>query len=345
MNRSPDVLDRLAQLFEPPGHGFEDLVLRREKRERARRMGAIALVTVIALTFVIVAISTVGSRKSQPADFDRIHGWIVYHSKTSDLVAVDPADPTHRVSLGYAAQIQPIGWSRDGSRLLGRKVVSGPIATLYVVSSSGTKVPVTPYGDATWGSISPDGTRVVYANPGDRGLYTTDALGGEPTLILRFDPEPFTIEWPPAWSPDGSRIAVLDKVGSRGDVYGLIVVNPDGSGRVVKIDDPGAGNRTDPIYGPPGGLVWSPDGSRLAFFDSTDPHGSARIYVVDTQTWTVQQVTNAGDSRWPSWSPDGSRIAFVRDDQLYTMRADGGDVQRVDGVELSPNTSIAWNPG
>ena len=340
MNRSPDVLDRLAQLFEPPGRGFEDVVLRRKKRERARKIGAIALVTVIVATFVVVSLGAVSSRRTQPAGFDQIHGWIVYHAKTSDLVAVDPADPTHRVSFGYAAQIQPIGWSRDGSRLLGRKVIGLGEATLYVVSSSGTKVPLTPPGHATWGSISPDGTRVVYANPDDRGLYTVDALGGKPTLILRFDQAQWT-QWP-AWSPDGSRIAVIDLVeGPSGDVNGLIVVNPDGTGRVVKIDDLGVGNRTNP--GVALGLVWSPDGSRLAFFGFSYAGQLGRIYVVDTETWTVQQLTNGG--RWPTWSPDGSRIAFVRGEQLYTMRADGGDVQQVDGVELSADTSIAWNPG
>jgi hypothetical protein len=34
----------------------------------------------------------------------------------------------------------------------------------------------------------------------------------------------------------------------------------------------------------------------------------------------------------------------VRDGQLFTMGSDGGDVQKVDGVEPEPDTSIAWNP-
>ena len=347
MIRNPDVLDRLAPLFEPPRRGFEELLRRQEKKERDRRIAAIALVTAIAVTFVAVGLGTVGGRKDQTADrgalFERIHGWIVYFS-SGDLVAVDPADPTERISLGYADGVQPIGWSRDGSRLLGREVIAGFAerhATLYVLGPAGPKVRLVPPGDASWGSISPDGTRVVYANPDDRGLFTVDALGGEPTLILRFNREPFIES--PAWSPDGSRIAFLDFLEGSIQAYGLIVVNADGSERVVKIDDLGVGDRADP--GVAQGLVWSPDGSQLAFFGYSGAGDLGRIFVVDTQTWTVQQLTNTGDSRWPAWSPDSSRIAFVRDEQLFTMRSDGGDVRKVDGVAPGPKTSIAWNPG
>jgi Tol biopolymer transport system component len=341
MSRNPDVLDRLAPLFEPPGRGFEDLLRRRKRKERARKIGAIALVTVMAVAFVGIALGTVDDRKSQPADtpaalFERIHGWIVYRD-SSGVVAVDPADPANRISLrsalGYEGGLEPIGWSRDGNRLLGRRG-----AELFVVSSEDMVIRLTTGSTYLpwWGSISPDGTRVVYANDSDRGLYTIDALGGKPELILRDNREPYRES--PAWSPDGSRIALLDFHEQPNHAFGLTVLNADGSGRVVKIEDLGP-DVAD-------GLVWSPDGSRLAFFRYADHVASSgRIYVVDTETWKVQRLTNGGDSRWPTWSPDGSRIAFVRDGQLFTMGSDGGDVQKVDGVEPEPDTSIAWNPG
>jgi Tol biopolymer transport system component len=345
MNRAPDALDRLAPLFEPPARTLEDVVRRRHERERHRKIGAIALAAIIAVAFAGAAVGLVG-RGRQPArhpgvPFERIHGWIVYLARSGDLVAVDPLDPTNRISFGYAHGLQPVGWSQDGNRLLGREEIDGfggRHSTLYVVRSGGAKIRITTPGGATWGSFSPDGTRVVYTDPDRRGLYTIDAVGGESRRIFRFNEEPFIES--PAWSPDGSRIAVLDFLEGSSDAYGLVVVNDDGSGRAVEIEDLGIGASRVAE-----GLVWSPDGSRLAFFSFVDGARSARIYVVDADSWTVQQITHGGDSRWPTWAPDGSRLAFVQDEQLYTARPDGSDLQRVDGVVLGPSASIAWNPG
>jgi Tol biopolymer transport system component len=52
-------------------------------------------------------------------------------------------------------------------------------------------------------------------------------------------------------------------------------------------------------------LVWSPDGTRVAFSDGSD------IWVVSQFSATNLTNTPADGDTWPTWSPDGTRIAFV----------------------------------
>ena len=49
--------------------------------------------------------------------FSAVKGWIAYRSGCR-IVAVDPAHPQDTLSLGPSLGADPIGWSRDGARLL-----------------------------------------------------------------------------------------------------------------------------------------------------------------------------------------------------------------------------------
>src|SRR5262249_21762225 len=154
-------------------------------------------------------------------------------------------------------------------------------------------------------------------------------------------------EWA-ASSPVSPQIAWLD-FWEQHPTYGdhahvLSFVNADGTGlRESVLHLPGG----------PGGLVWSPDGSRLAFWMiAGEDDVPAQIYVGNADGSGLRQLTAEGDSRWPTWSPDGSRIAFVRGPvatltggdgskiqyvkpgsrQLFTMKSDGTDVTPIEGV-------------
>lgn len=96
-----------------------------------------------------------------------------------------------------------------------------------------------------------------------------------------------------------------------------------------------------------------PDTDRIAFHAAFD--GVYDIFTINPDGTGVERLTGRSEepsefnSGFPVWSPDGSRIAFVsnRDEQdgleIYTMAADGSDIQRLTdhpGLDRGP----VWSP-
>jgi dipeptidyl aminopeptidase/acylaminoacyl peptidase len=101
-----------------------------------------------------------------------------------------------------------------------------------------------------------------------------------------------------------------------------------------------------------GGPVVSPDGKSIAFGVRTTDWKNNRY---DSEIWMVRdgehpfQLTRTmnGGSSSPQWSPDGKWIAFLSDrsekDQIYLIRPDGGEAQRITEVKEGIN-SFEWSP-
>ena len=129
------------------------------------------------------------------------------------------------------------------------------------------------------------------------------------------------------------------------------------AGGPIVLIDPASG-AVDPIGGSPylDDLSWSPDGSRIAYHARAGAHFSnpAEIHVIDADgTDDVILAPDPADDRTPSWSPDGTRIVFdsTRDGdyqvrELYTVNADGTNVQRLTNLEELEGQahSPAWSP-
>jgi WD40-like Beta Propeller Repeat len=336
-----------------------------------------ALVVALLVAALVAALLLIGGSKPP------FQGWIAFRNGTT-VVAVDPTDPTRQRVMGESLAADPIAWATNGRRLLlaahpdevpfwqdgmwwiGMGLPDSDLG-LFVLEADGSRTRLAdgispPAG--VWGSFSPDGSMVAYACCGSApGPYVVDVHGGEPRSLLGEacrppgcgEPLP---EWA-AWSPISSEIAYLDfwedhpKFGHHALV--LSFVNADGTGlREGVLDLPGEA----------GGLVWSPDGSRLAFWmvaaaQQTVP---AQVYVVNADGSGLRELTHEGDNRWPTWSPDGSRIAFARGQlsavtggdgsqmeyvrpgsrQLLTMASDGKDVTLIEGVH--PAGPVVWIP-
>src|SRR6266850_2784934 len=98
-------------------------------------------------------------------------------------------------------------------------------------------------------------------------------------------------------------------------------------------------------------VQFSPDGRRLAFVVTEPPKGERRarhIWLFDKQSGSIRQFTySAKTETSPRWSPDGKQLAFLsnRDDdqQLYMMRADGGEPTALTKGKRSVQ-SFEWSP-
>lgn len=102
-----------------------------------------------------------------------------------------------------------------------------------------------------------------------------------------------------SWSPDGTRLAVIETLGETRKRIRIIHAN-------------GRGSRTLTTVSPPSyyGIAWSPDGNRLAVVRYYAPGYSIELLTI--RSGARRRLGRGVDiSSPPSWSPDGTRLAFV----------------------------------
>jgi len=153
---------------------------------------------------------------------------------------------------------------------------------------------------------SPDGKQIAFASEGVDDPYLrnsvstvsiVDVAGGAPRVITKED----AVQ--PTWSPNGKRIAAWQAVLGQRD---LITMAPDGSDRVVLLNDP-------PLdYAP----AWSPDGLYLYF--ASDRSGTMGLWRLPMNESTGRQtgepeavsVNVEATMDQPSLSSDGTTVLF-----------------------------------
>jgi Tol biopolymer transport system component len=179
-------------------------------------------------------------------------------------------------------------------------------------------------------AFSPDGEQIAYYGGfyGRGGLYVMDAEGGAQRRIARGHAavEAGDVLRPPAWAPDGTRIAWAT---ARGCDFGceaweVWTVGVDGSNPTL-------------VAARAGSPVWSPDGKEIAYSGDLDAEGlGGTIYVADADGGNPRPVAMGGS---PSWSSTGS-ISYLRAGALFVSRPDGGPERRVATGELG--LRVAW---
>jgi len=209
---------------------------------------------------------------------------------------------------------------------------------------------------------SPDGSSILY-QPGLSGDLVLVAPNG--TELRRWTRDqlcafPCTGMEGFSFSPDGTQLAFI-----RGyQDSTVIAVLELASGDVTDLASTSTTNlgldqcpRTNQCEGFNSWPRWSPDGSRIAFDRqamSPEPGSewlSAAVFVVDADGANLERVTPTGlNATTPIWSPDGSRLAVASADfvpnrertvvtrieyDIYTMRPDGTDIQRLTRDRLS----------
>jgi Tol biopolymer transport system component len=335
MKRNPDVLERLAPLSGAPSRGFEDLVNLRTKRQLARKIGAIAVVTALVATLLAIGVVTIGDRTKTPAT---------------------PPDESNAPFTGmvirYTGQLYLDDHPGD---LVARNPRTGETITLVDDASD----LLDPNDPIAWAAASADGRWVAFERPfckellpegsteGKSGLWVTNGTDQARQLTapcVEYPEAPRT-EGLWAWSPTGSRLGVVE-------------------GEHLILIDPATGDRTDlgRAAGVVTSLAWSPDGTRIAYATvpteglNSSPKGSVYAVSVDGGEHaliaeSLGQVTGGQEGAGIAWSPDGTRIAVIADagtPTLYVMNADGSDrrrlAERVALEDSSGAPNLEWSP-
>ena len=177
----------------------------------------------------------------------------------------------------------------------------------------------------------------------------------------------------PAWSPDGSQLAVVTHWAGND---GIMAMQPDGSLAHMLTND---GGDNAPAWSPDGTRLafvnanqlltvnadgsgrtmlfalangwlarpsWSPDGTQIAFsaYSPDDTADGIDVYDVAKRSVTTI-VDNEQDSypQNPAWSPDGALIAFTEHGQIATVSPDGKALTPLTNTS-DYNDQPAWSP-
>jgi TolB protein len=200
-------------------------------------------------------------------------------------------------------------------------------------------------------SWAPDGQRIAFARlpsgfggPPRSDLIVVDAsTRQERVLVEGMDARIWTI----AWTPDGTRLALL--------TYGW----PDGTARVLEVDAGTGAMAIVESWLPPAmgvgfpfitsGVAWSPDGQVLLVYGFPS---STEILMVDSGTVTHKVALGGSQSTqslqghacgFPRWSPDGSLIACDDFGSISVVTPGGDLVQEFPALERGLQ-SFAWSP-
>lgn len=209
---------------------------------------------------------------------------------------------------------------------------------IYTMQSDGThqtRLVIEPQQYNCCTAWSPDGRTLaltIGTPPASIGeLYLADADGSHPRQLTRNG----RVNFLPAWSPDGTRIAFISQAGNDVDTAEVFVINADGSGERRLT------NNTAWEYG----VTWSPDSTHIAFGSQRD--GRWYVYVSGADGSNPTRLPESFDGNAPAWSPDGQSILFTSNrtgnDSIYIMNADGSNVRRLTPDDNHHDNAV-WSP-
>ncbi len=239
------------------------------------------------------------------------------------------------------ANVSQPAWSPDGTRVAFLATDNNSTRNVYVWDRrSGAIQQLTRQQfDVRYFVWSPEGSRIAFIdrninlyradNYNATGIHVLDVNGGEMTSLTNIT----LADAPPAWSPDGTRVAfVIDENLYSGIYVWDIDDNPPQALIATTFD------ATSP--------VWSPDGMWLAFVSSRD--GNFDISIMHMDSGDIRQLTHSPtEDVTPRWSSDSAYLGYtaIHDSgaDLYVIDTATGTARNLTH-SIGTNSQLAWHP-
>jgi Tol biopolymer transport system component/DNA-binding winged helix-turn-helix (wHTH) protein len=153
-------------------------------------------------------------------------------------------------------------------------------------------------------SFSSAGKSVAYVSYPEGILWRANPDGSNPMQLTETPVYPKSV----CWSPDGSRIAFVDRTPQGSD--SIYVIASDGSGKPQRLLPDDSQAETDPS--------WSPDGRKIAYSTSPNVGASAKsdLRILDLASGKVAVIPGSDGLVVPRWSPNGLLIAAMTLDTM-----------------------------
>jgi Tol biopolymer transport system component len=263
------------------------------------------------------------------ADGTRIAYSSILRNRNIQRLQIDPASGASRgeptwITTGSRLWANPDP-SPDGKSVVFYSSVQ-PEGDLFIARTDGTGVRQLTSGPQSINRMprwSPDGKWIAFHSIGGKDQYLWKI---RPDGSDRQQLSPLADAIYPAWSPDGSRVAVLMAAGlghSENDVY---IFDPN---RPWKNQDP---EIVHPPADSPDEFVvnaWSPDGQQLAGQAGIGAHG---VLTYSLQSHKFDRLTDFGG--YPVWLPDSRQLMFVSSGHdFYVIDTRSKKVRRVFSVQ------------
>jgi TolB protein len=292
-----------------------------------------------------------------------------------------PADPGFRMAVHRLAD-DAVQSAVGAPGIAATRVLFVRDGKVYVIDQDGAQQRLVSSSDRQ--AMSPgwatDARRFAYMEFGaGRGqLFLQDITSGRRSAVGATGQ---TLDFTPAFSPDGKTLAFSRATEEGTDIYTVNVrdnccmqrltvgrfsdnlsptYSPDGQ-RIAFVSTRSglpqvyvmAADGTDQqlfapfdygVTGSSNAPEWSPDGRTVAFH--RDVAGTLQIFVLDVRSRTVRQLSSVGRNEDPSWAPDSRHLAFVSDRagyrQLWIIDIETGRIRAL--LQQSGARLPAWSP-